>query len=77
MKKLLNLLQEPLMKNVDIDSEDRLLAHGKILKRKRMLREVFLEFHQLFHQLDEEYFSASGKKIELGAGVTPIRNSYP
>ena len=77
MRKLLNLLQEPLMKNVDLDSEDRLLAHGKILKCKRMIREVFLEFHQLFHQLDEEYFSASGKKIELGAGASPIRNSYP
>jgi hypothetical protein len=30
MGRLLNLLQEPLLKNVDIDSED-LLTHGKIL----------------------------------------------
>lgn len=60
-----------------MDASARFETHGHILARKRMLREVFTEFHLLFHSLDIRYFSAEGLRLELGAGVAPIRSSYP
>jgi SAM-dependent methyltransferase len=42
-----------------------------------MLREVFTEFHHTLHKLDQKFLKADGLKIELGAGVKPIRDSYP
>ncbi len=77
MDKFINLLREPSIENINVDGEDRFVSHSNMLARKPLLREVFNEFHHLFHRLDEKYFSASGGKIELGAGVAPIRESYP
>jgi len=76
MKSLIDLLREPSVDELDIDSEARLAIHSQMLKRKRMLREVFIEFHQLFNLLDEKLFSPKGARIEIGAGVSPIRDSY-
>lgn len=77
MKRLLDLLRDSSIESVNVDGEDRFSVHSKILARKQMLREVFTEFHNIFRTLDEKYFSASGTRIELGAGIAPIRNSYP
>ncbi|MFQ5356541.1 MAG: class I SAM-dependent methyltransferase [Mariprofundaceae bacterium] len=77
MRKLLDLLCDPSIENINVDGKDRLEAHRKILANKPMLREVFKEFHRTFYSLDEEYFSSSGKRIELGAGIAPVRDSYP
>jgi SAM-dependent methyltransferase len=65
------------MDGVDVDSPERMLVHQQMLARKRMMRDVFSEFHHVFNRLDKKYFSAQGLKIELGAGVAAIRNSYP
>lgn len=77
MKSLINLLREPSVGGVDIDGEGRLEVHGEMLARKKMLRQVFTEFHHTFRTLDDRYFSAEGKRIELGAGVAPVKDSYP
>jgi len=71
------LLRDLSVENVDVDGHDRLLVHGKILSRKPILREVFTDFHHAFRKLDERHLSAQGMKIELGAGVAPMRDSYP
>lgn len=42
-----------------------------------MLRDVFVEFHQGFHRLADRYFKVQGLEVELGAGIAPMRNSYP
>ncbi|WP_415239374.1 class I SAM-dependent methyltransferase [Pseudomonas brassicacearum] len=42
-----------------------------------MLREVFVEFHHAFHRLADRYFKVEGLEVELGAGIAPMRNSYP
>lgn len=76
MKWLFDLLRDPSIEDVNIDGEDRLVAHSRMLARKQMLREVFTEFHHTFRMLDEKYFSAPGTRIELGAGIAPIRDSY-
>ena len=76
MRKLIDLLQEQLIKGINVDDEGRFVAHRKIINRKRMLREVFTEFHHIFRKLDDKYLCASGSRIELGAGIAPIRDSY-
>lgn len=77
MKWLFDILRDPSLEGVNVDGEDRLLVHSRMLARKQMLREVFTEFHHTFRLLDEKFLSASGTRVELGAGVAPIRDSYP
>ncbi len=76
MKLLLDILRDPSVENMDVNGQDRLVIHGRMLARKRMLREVFSEFHHLFHRLDRKFLMANGLRVEIGAGVAPIRNSY-
>jgi SAM-dependent methyltransferase len=77
VKWLLDRLRDPSVNDIDVDGDGRLTAHSKMLARKRMLREVFTEFHHSFHRLDQQYFSASGLQVELGAGIAPMRDSFP
>lgn len=61
-----------------LNDSDRLRVHHEALQHKPMLLEVFREFHRLFRRLDQEYFGQTqGLRIELGAGVMPVRGSYP
>jgi hypothetical protein len=77
MKYLFDLLRDPTVRNMDVDGGDRLRVHAQILSRKPMLRDVFTEFHHIFNRLDHRFLTASGLRIELGAGVAPIRDSFP
>lgn len=76
MSWLFDLLRDPSVENIDVDGTDRLVVHGRMLANKRMLREVFTEFHRDFRRLDDQLFSADGSRIELGAGIAPIRDTY-
>ena len=76
MRFLLDLLRDPSLDNIDVDGQNRLALHSKMLERKRMLREVFTAFHHLFCKLDRLFLTAKGFKIELGAGIAPMRDSY-
>jgi hypothetical protein len=72
------LLSEPLITDIDIDSTERLVRHRTVLEKKPMLQAVFSEWHRCFLELDEKYFTeARGIRVELGAGVTPIRDTFP
>ena len=48
MKRLIELLRDPILDGLDVDGENRLKLHRKMLENKRMLREVFTDFHHLF-----------------------------
>lgn len=74
---LLDWLQEPEMADVPVDGIERFIAHRKILERKAMIRDVFVEFHRLFDDLDRRYLRGEGMVVELGSGVFPVRESYP
>ena len=74
---LFDLLRDSSIRNIDVDGTDRMRVHGEILARKPMLREVFTEFHHIFQRLDKEYLTGNGVRIELGAGISPMRESYP
>jgi SAM-dependent methyltransferase len=62
---------------IDIDSSMRIESHKAVLQRKVMLQELFREFHGLFIALDQQFFqNTRGLQIELGAGISPIRDDY-
>lgn len=77
MKSLIERLREPALSAVDVDGQERLPGHARMLARKPMLQAVFREFHQLFDRMDRQHLSGDGMRVELGAGVAPMRHSYP
>lgn len=77
MTRLLDKLREHDIATVDINGGDRLLVHARVLERKRLLKSVFHQFHRMFDHLDRKHLGGTGIRIELGAGVAPIRDTYP
>jgi SAM-dependent methyltransferase len=77
MKALRNVLSEPSLRTLDINAPERLELHKSILQRKQMLKDVFVEFHHSFHRLADRHFKVKGLEVELGAGIAPMRDSYP
>ncbi|MGC4062892.1 MAG: class I SAM-dependent methyltransferase [Aquabacterium sp.] len=77
MNWLIELLRDPSVSDMDGDAVDRFAVHARMLARKPMMREVFAEFHHAFDRLDRTCLAGSGIRLELGAGVAPIRDSYP
>jgi SAM-dependent methyltransferase len=69
-------LQEPEVVGCPVDGPERLLAHRRVLLRKKMIRGVFREFHREFAALDARFLSGPGEVIELGAGVYPVKESF-
>jgi SAM-dependent methyltransferase len=51
-----------------VDSRTRLACHQAIFERKRMIREVFGEFHALFRRLEDRYLDATGSRSSLAQG---------
>lgn len=62
---------------MDVDDPRRIDLHAAMLQRKPMLAEVFTECHQAFMERDLRYFRGDGLRVELGAGVAPVRDTYP
>lgn len=77
MTRFIEKLQEPEVFGCLVDGSERILAPRQVLMCKRLIRDVFDEFHQLFHRLDHKYFSGEGMVVELGAGVYPVKESFP
>lgn len=72
----IDFFREPRLKILDYDGTSRLELHREIFKQKKILRQVFVEFHASFRELDETYFTGAGDRIELGSGIFPIKESY-
>jgi SAM-dependent methyltransferase len=75
--RIFDLLRLPDMATVDIDGEERVQVHRRILARRPMIREVFAEFHAIFADCDARYFSGAGAYVEIGAGAAPMRDRDP
>jgi SAM-dependent methyltransferase len=73
---LIDLLRDPLLDGMDVDGENRLELHRVMLEKKPMLQQTFSEFHHLFRKFDSTFLSGNGIEVELGAGVSPMRDSY-
>ena len=74
---LRDLLRDPSVEDIDIDGSDRLVVHSQMLQRKAMLRQVFTGIHHRFDQLDRAHLGGEGLRIELGSGISPMRDTYP
>jgi len=77
MRRVFDFLRDPLLAGMDVDGVSRLDLHRKMLAKKSMLRDVFTEFNHLFKKLDQQFFTGNGAEVELGAGISPMRDSYP
>lgn len=76
-KRILNFLREPRVQGIDPDSDELLVVHRKVLMEKPMMKQVFSEFYSTCITLDEKYFSGSGKRVEIGAGVSFFKQQHP
>jgi SAM-dependent methyltransferase len=77
MQALLDRLREPGLAGVALDGPARFAAHRRVLERKRMLRDVFEECRRSMRRLAQTHLTTSAPAIELGAGVAPMRDTFP
>lgn len=76
VSKLRAALLDKRLENIDIDSPQLLDVHQEILKTKKLMRAVFEEFYDICMSLDSRYLTGQGKCIELGAGVSFLKERY-
>lgn len=74
---LAQFLQEPDLAGIDMDGAERMRVHRAIIERKPMIRDVFTEIHRLMLDLESRFLDADGLRLEIGAGVWPVRQSDP
>ncbi|MBX3168531.1 MAG: methyltransferase domain-containing protein [Candidatus Eremiobacteraeota bacterium] len=74
---LRNFVREPRLAGVDLEGAELLSLHRQVLMEKPMMRTVFAEFYRLCRSLDDEYFSGTGFRVELGAGSSFMKTLYP
>ena len=76
---LSDLLMDPRIKDIDVDSEDRIIKHREILLSKKMIRDVFYEIYNEVLRLEREYFSEAGEgvRLEIGAGSSLMKEIDP
>lgn len=75
---LRELLMDPRVVSVDVDSSDRIARHRELLLQKRMTREVFFELYDLLERMDTKHLSPEpGRRIEIGSGSSLIKDRLP
>jgi SAM-dependent methyltransferase len=77
MRRLLDLIQEPRLRGIDVDSVDLVYRHRDILRAKPMIYGVMGEFYRTCRSLDEKYFSGTGLRIEFGGGSSLMKDFQP
>ena len=77
-KSFLNILRLKNVNTTSINSEDRLKFHRATLNSKKLLKDTFTYYHNLFNKYDKEFLSCEkGIRVELGSGIYPIKMTYP
>ncbi|PWW00227.1 methyltransferase family protein [Hoeflea marina] len=77
INKFISSIRDTTVADIDVDGDHRLAIHARIFESKPLLRSVFSELHRTFIALDEKYLSGDGLRIEIGAGVAPVRDLAP
>ena len=77
MIRLINYLKEKSLVNLCVDEDDILVEQKKIIKKKKLLKDIVFSYYRKFISFDELYFSGKGKKVELGAGTSLIKELFP
>lgn len=71
-------MQGEISVGVQMEDDVRIRRHADAFSRKPALRKLFTDIHGILRAQDERWFGTTpGKRIELGAGVAPMRDSYP
>lgn len=70
-------LTDPRLHGVDVNSDDLLKIHKKILREKKLMNKVFSDFYDACYTADIKYFKGEGKRVEIGAGVSFFKEKYP
>jgi SAM-dependent methyltransferase len=72
------LLTDPRLAGMDYDDGDRLAeVHRRILSEKPLMRAVFGDFYGRCRALDDALLSGEGLRVELGAGVSILKQFQP
>jgi SAM-dependent methyltransferase len=75
---LIDILRSPDAKHEAENETERVLAHRRLLSKRPMIRGVFEEFYQRVRDLDDELFGETeGLRVELGAGSSMLKDSFP
>lgn len=75
---LFDFLRSPEAKYEAENETERVSAHRRLLSKRPMIRGVFQEFYRRVRQLDDELFgSTEGLRVELGAGSSMLKDSFP
>ena len=74
---LRDVLSDPRVRSVDVDSPELIEVHRQVLATKPMMRSVFQDMYDLCMRLDRRYFQGDGLRVEVGAGVSFMRDVYP
>jgi len=77
LKRIIKSLADPRLKGIDVDSDELVKVHRKIMLEKPLMNKVFKGFYDECRASDNKYFSGAGDRIELGAGVSFFKDIYP
>lgn len=77
LRRLLDLVSEPRLRGVDVDSVDLVHRHRDILRSKPLIHAVMGEFYRACRALDEAHFSGDGLRVEFGAGSSLMKDFQP
>lgn len=65
------------LKNICVDHEERFLAHSEVIARKPILRKAMENIQETMVSLAPAGDRPEGRRVELGAGVCPLKNKDP
>jgi len=77
LRRVRDMLAEPRLAGIDIDSSDLIAIHRQILLEKAMLCGVFRELYTTCMDLDAKFFFAAGIQVEIGAGSSLFKHFFP
>lgn len=72
LKTIRKALELEAIRNIDMNSQERISIHREIITSKPMMRNVFFSFFEKIDFLDKKHFESTGPRIEIGAGAFPI-----
>ncbi len=63
------VLLDPRVKNIDVDNQERMAVHRRILSEKQMMRGVYCDFYRICLDIERSCFCQGGRRIEVGSGA--------
>ncbi len=77
IEKFRQLLYDHRVRGVNVDDNELLVIHKKILREKPLLHSAFNTFYQDMSKLCDEFLNADGSEIELGTGSGFFKSIRP